>query len=550
MTRWIGGLVILLALGAAAWLIWGAHDDGVDEARLAAHIAVLASDAFEGRAPATQGEAQTITYIADQFRAMGVQPALGDSYFQAVPMVEITAQEVPPMTLAIAQAEPISLAYGPEVMIWTKRVVERVAVEASDMVFVGYGIVAPDYGWNDYAGIDVHGKTVVILVNDPGFATGDAGLFDGRAMTYYGRWTYKYEEAARQGAAAALIIHQTAPAAYPWGVVKGSWSGPQLDLAHADGNEGRAAVEGWISEDAAHRLFAAAGLDFAALQEAAAARGFAAVPMGAQMSVAFANKIRRSESANVIGIVEGRERPEEAVLYLAHWDHLGRGPADARGDDIYNGAVDNASGVAGLLEIARQFAAKPARRSVVFIATTGEESGLLGSAYYAENPIVPLRQSVAGINMDSLGVIGPVRDVVVIGHGKSELEAILERHAKKQGRTVVSEPTPERGYFYRSDHFNLAKVGVPVLYAEGGLDSIAKGRDWGRAQMDHYTAEHYHQPSDEVDPDWDLRGAVEDLNLLTQVGRELAEGTAWPNWHPQAEFRAARDTLRAATTAP
>lgn len=510
---------------------------------MAKHIQILASDEFGGRAPATEGETKTINYIADQFRKIGVKPALGMDYFQGVPMVEITADEVSPLNIS-GYEQDFSFNYLKDMVVWTKRVVPSVAVEASDMVFVGYGIVAPEYGWNDYEDLDVEGKTVVILVNDPGYATGDAALFNGKAMTYYGRWTYKFEEAARQGAAGAIIIHQTAPASYPWGVVESSWSGPQLDLQRPGDNMNRALVEGWVTEDSARQLFDAADMDFDALYASAKTRAFEAVEMGYQMSVSLTNSIRKSDSYNVAGIIEGTEQPEEAILYMGHWDHLGRGPADETGDDIYNGAVDNASGIAALIEMGEQFAESPPKRSVVLLAVTGEESGLLGSAYYAENPIVPLDKTVAGINMDALNIIGRTKNVVVVGRGKSELENILEKHAGHQSRIVEAEPTPERGYFYRSDHFSLAKVGVPMLYAEGGMDHIEHGREWGQAKADEYTANDYHKPSDEYRDDWDLSGAVEDVQLLYAVGADLANSEAWPNWFDGAEFKAARDASR------
>ena len=511
---------------------------------LSAHIQILASDAFEGRAPATPGEDKTVAYLAEKFAQAGLQPGVGDSYFQEVPLVEITA--APSAELSVAGEDATErFSYWDDVIVWTKRVVGRAEVLDSDMVFVGYGIVAPEYGWNDYDGIDVTGKTVVMLVNDPGFATGDSALFNGRAMTYYGRWTYKFEEAARQGAAAAIVVHEDAPAAYPWGVVTSSWSGPQLDLQRPDDNASRAAIEGWISAPAAERLLAMAGLDLAGVHAAAIEPDFKPIPLGLTASVAVDHTVRRSSSKNVIAVLPGAERPDETVLYMAHWDHLGRDPKQD-GDQIYNGALDNATGLGGLLELAEAFATldRPPARSVVFAAWTAEESGLLGSAHYAENPPFPLDRTVAGINMDGLNIYGRMHDITVIGYGASELEVELAAAAATQRRVVRPEPTPERGYFYRSDHFNLAKKGVPVLYTANGIDHVEHGPDWTLRQQEAWIAAHYHKPSDEYDPAWDLTGAVDDLELLFAVGHGLAASDHWPNWNDGNEFRAARDAAR------
>ncbi|GAB4144526.1 MAG: M28 family metallopeptidase [Sphingomonadales bacterium] len=511
---------------------------------LAHHIEILASDDFEGRAPGTPGGEKTVAYLTEAFKSRGAAPAFDEGYGQTVSMIEVTATDITPLRVEGPETD-LSYAYGKEMMVWTKRVVAQSAVEQSDMVFVGYGVVAPEYGWNDYAGVDVRGKTVVMLVNDPGYATQDETLFNGRAMTYYGRWTYKYEEAARQGAAAAIIIHETAPASYPWSVVENSWSGPQLDLQRPDNNMDRIPIEGWVTHDVASQIMAAAGHDLRTLEAAALRRDFKAVPLGLKASVALENSIRSAQSDNVVAMVEGSARPDEAVLYVAHWDHLGRGqPLD--GDEIYNGAVDNATGVAGLLEIAERFANGPApERSVIFLAVTAEESGLLGSAHYAQQPAVPLARTVAVLNMDAMTVSGPTKDVVVIGHGKSELEQILAAKAAQQNRVLKPEDAPEQGFFYRSDHFNFAKRGVPALFAEGGIEHVERGAEWGRAQADDYVQNRYHKPSDEFDPNWDLSGLAEDVALLYEVGVELANSEAWPNWYEDAEFRAARDRSRA-----
>jgi Zn-dependent M28 family amino/carboxypeptidase len=426
-------------------------------------------------------------------------------------------------------------------MAWTKRLVEHASLRDSPLVFVGYGIVAPEHGWDDYAGLDVAGKTVVMLVNDPGFATQDPDLFNGNAMTYYGRWTYKFDEAARQGAAGALIIHETGAAGYPWDVVTGSWAGPQFDLAGPDQNMSRVVMEGWLRQDAAQALLARAGLSLAQLSQAAARPGFVPVPLDLSVSVAVQNALETSNSRNVIGRLEGAKYPQETVLYMAHWDHLGLDRA-LEGDQIFNGAVDNATGVAGLLELARVFGAGPRPdRSVVFLAVTAEESGLLGSQYYAENPVYPLKTTVAGFNMDGMNVHGPTRDVVVIGYGSSELESYLATAAARQGRVTVPEPTPEKGFFYRSDHFNLSKWGVPVLYAKSGIDHLEQGMDYGRRKAWEYTALRYHKVADEYDAGWDLSGALLDLDLVYQIGVELANSRDFPNWLEGNEFRAIRD---------
>jgi Zn-dependent M28 family amino/carboxypeptidase len=441
---------------------------------------------------------------------------------------------------------PISLAYKTDFVVGTYRQSEKIDTKDSELVFVGYGINAPERGWNDYAGVDVKGKTVVILVNDPDYEMkGLDGPFGGRAMTYYGRWTYKYEEAARQGAAAALIVHDTFPAAYPFGVVVSSWTGPQVHIDTASKGMDQTLANGWVTNDSARKILTAAGQDLDALSAAAKRKGFKAVPLGLKANLSFKNTIRRANSKNVIGILPGRSRSGEYVLYSAHWDHLGR-CEPVNGDDICNGALDNASGTAGLIALAETHAKTGAgERSLVFLAVTAEESGLLGSKYYAENPVYPLNQTVGGINMDGLNFLGRTKDVVVVGAGKSELEPILEAFAKGQDRVIVPEPTPEKGFFYRSDHFSFAKLGVPMIYFDSGEDLIVGGKEAGSAAAADYTNNRYHKPQDEYNPAWNWDGAVEDLRLNYAIGRVLAEGSAWPNWYPTAEFRAIRDKSRA-----
>lgn len=505
----------------------------------------LSSDAFEGRAPTTPGEEKTVAYIAEQFAAAGLKPGNNGSWFQDVPLVEIAPN--PDITLKVTGGKvPLSLAYKTDMVAATRHAVPHVEVKNSDIVFAGYGINAPERGWNDYAGLDVKGKTVIVLVNDPDWQQPlGQGDFEGRAMTYYGRWTYKYEEAARQGAAAVFIVHDTEPAAYGWNVVESSNTGPLLDMQSADNGMSNVAVQGWLSNEAARRLLAASGQDLDKLTTAAKRKGFKAVPLKLKASIALHNTIRKQASKNVIGVLRGSTRPDEFILYTGHWDHLGRCPADKTGDDICNGALDNASGIAGLVALAKaNVAAGPAQRSIAFLAVTAEESGLLGSEYYAANPIYPLAKTVAGINMDVLNVHGRTKNMVVVGKGKSELEPILDRWVAKQDRVVEAELTPERGYFYRSDHFSFAREGVPMLYAEAGEDLRIGGRPAGKAKADEYSANRYHGPKDEYDPNWDWSGAVEDLQLYYAIGRELAAGNQWPNWYPSAEFRAARDKSR------
>ncbi len=544
------GLVGLAAMALCWTAACGRGDDlslafsAVSADELTEHIQVLASDSFEGRSPSSPGEERTIAYLQEGFSSLGLQPGNGDSYFQDVPLVSITT-DPKAATLSVAGGgRTIQLRYGPDFMSWTKRVVDRVDVPASDVVFVGYGIVAPEYGWNDYEGVDVKGKTVLVLVNDPGYATQDSTLFTGNAMTYYGRWTYKFEEAARQGAAAALMVHETEPASYPWEVVTGSWSGEQFDLVRADNNMSRVAVEGWVTSEAARALAAQGGQDFDALKAAAATRAFRAVPMLLRASLSLRNAVRRSTSKNVIALLPGTTHADEYVIYMAHWDHLGM-DSSLDGDQIYNGAQDNATGTAGLLMLAKAYTALSQRpaRSVVFLAVTAEEQGLLGSAHYAANPVFPADHTVAAINMDVLNVYGPMRDVTVVGLGQSELDGYLRAEAARQGRRIRPDPNPAAGYYYRSDHFSFAKAGVPALYADAGVDHVEHGEAWTREQMDAYEAQRYHKPADEYGPSWDLRGAIDDLDLLFRVGHRLATEDTFPNWSDRSEFKAKRDAM-------
>ena len=541
----ISAALLSAALAACATVPEPVAEPQLSLATLTTATQILSSDAFEGRAPTTAGEERTVQFLAERFREAGLQPGNGGSWFQNVPLVETTATPTP---LRISGGNgPLTFAFRTDMVANTYQVQPRVTLENSEIVFVGYGINAPERGWNDYAGVDVRGKTVIILVNDPDWQSETLdGPFNGRAMTYYGRWTYKYEEAARQGAAAAFIVHDTAPASYGWNVVQSSWTGAQYNMDEPGNHMDQSRVIGWLTGDAAARLFADSGLDLPALSAQARQPGFRAVPLRSRASISLQNQIRRQESRNVVGILPGRSRPDEYVIYTAHWDHLGRCDADRTGDDICNGATDNASGTAGLIALAQAHVrAGPAERTLVFLAVTAEESGLLGSAYYAENPIFPLARTAGGINMDSLSLNGAARDMVSIGAGKSELDAYLARAAAAGRLALRPEPAPQAGYYYRSDHFSLARHGVPMLYPKLGEDLVSGGPAAGRAAAQDYRTNRYHQPSDEYDPAWDWAGALQELQIFYRIGRELAQSEDWPNWNRGDEFRAIRDRSRA-----
>lgn len=527
-----------------------AFKDAIDTGDFAEHVKTLASDDFEGRGPGTPGEQKTVDYIKAQFERIGLKPGNGDNWFQTVPMMETTADESTTASIDV-KGKPHALKFGTDMVIGTRTGQPEVKVENSDLVFVGYGVDAPEQKWNDYAGVDVKGKTVVMFVNDPGFHANDATLFEGKRMTYYGRWTYKFEEAARKGAAAALIIHDTPGASYGWDVVKNSWSGAQYDLRVADDPAPRVPLQGWIAGDQAKALFADAGLDLDALRAAANKRGFKAMPLPAKLTVTLKSTIVEKESRNVLGVLPGTERPDETVVYMAHWDHLGKHP-DETGDNIYNGAVDNATGVAGILELAERFAkqGKP-KRSVLFAAVTLEESGLLGSKYYVAHPTIPLDRTVGVINLDAMSVAGRSHDLTVVGLGNSELEDVLKPVAEQQGRHLVQESTPEAGHYFRSDHFNFAKAGVPALYIDGGTDLLEGGTAAGEEVGRDYNEHRYHKPGDQYDAaTWKLDGAMEDLAAIYQVGETLANGEGWPNWFTGNPFRAARDAMMKANPPP
>lgn len=507
---------------------------------LLSDIRTLASDEFGGRAPGTEGEEKTIAYLTEQFSAIGLQPGNPNgTWIQEVPLVGITPQPGDTLTLD-ADGRSRTLKPGRDYAAWTKRVVDEVTLDA-EFVFVGYGAVAPEYNWNDFKDADVRGKILLFLVNDP---PGEE-IFGGPAMTYYGRWTYKHEIAAERGAAGSFVIHETAPAGYPWEVVGRSPHSEAFDLVTPDGNMGRAAVEGWMHRDAAAAIFELAGLDFEAEKRKAADRSFRPVSLGVTGRTRIRNTLRTIDSQNVLAKLQGSEAADEVVLYVAHWDHLGRDET-LPGDQIFNGAADNATGTAGLIELARAFTRSPdpPRRSVLFLAVTAEEQGLLGSRYYAENPLYPPPKTVAAINMDVLNTWGPTRDLTIVGMGQSELDTLAAEVARRLGRELRPDPEPEKGFYYRSDHFSFAKAGIPAFYADPGIDYLDKPAGYGLEKREEYTAQDYHKPSDEVKPDWDLSGAVEDLTFLYHLGARLAYGDGWPEWSETSEFRAIRDAQR------
>jgi len=514
-----------------------------DTGRMMAHITELSSDEYGGREPMSEGEKLTLEFIESRFREMGLEPMFGESYRQPVELVSIEADPSTVQMTFHLDGKDRFVQYEDEMVAGTMRVVPESRVESSELVFVGYGIVAPEYGWNDYADVDVTGKTVLVLVNDPGFATRDPSLFKGNAMTYYGRWTYKYEEAARQGAAAAIIIHETAPAAYGWEVVRNSWTGPQFHLHRENDNMDRIPIESWVQKNVAEELVSAAGMDLAGLQQQALSPEFKAVALGSTMDASVQNRIMRNQSYNVGAVLPGGKRPNEVFIYTAHWDHIGTDTTVSEGEDgIYNGAVDNSTGIAGMLELARAWSVlpRPPERSVAFLAVTAEESGLLGSAYYASNPAIPMRDTVGGINIDSMHIYGPTHDVVVVGYGSSQLEDILKEKAAAQNRVVKPEEHPERGSYYRSDHFNFAKKGVPMLYARAGSDHTELGPEYVKAKTADYLKHRYHTALDEIGDDWDLRGAVQDIELYFSIGLDVADSDIWPEWYEGNEFRSTR----------
>lgn len=549
-------LALVLALASIGGCTRGAVDDGADKAggntappnlkstitasALLADITMLASDSFQGRKPGSPGEDLTVAYLEREFKAAGLAPGNTDgTYIQKVKLVGLTPDTT--MVLTVKKgSQTRDLAFKKNMVAFTKRITERAALNNSEMVFVGYGVEAPEYGWDDFKGVDVAGKTMIVLVNDPPLA--DSTKFGGRAMTYYGRWTYKLEQAARHKAAGVFIVHETVPAGYPWTVIQGM-GGEHFELSSPDKNAGRAAVEGWVTVDDAKALFAMAGQDFDSLKARALSPDFKPVSLGVKASITVKNTLRTVDSRNVIGILPGSDSvlKNEYVIYTAHWDHFGIGDK-VNGDSIYNGAVDNASGTGGLINLARAFAKgeRPAR-SIIFLAVTAEEQGLLGSQHYAENPIYPLSKTLAEINIDVLNVRGRTKDIVEVGYGASELDDYLKTVGDAQGRVVKPDAQPEKGFYYRSDHFNFAKRGVPALYLEGGMDFLGQPADYGKKAREQFVKEAYHSPEDEVRAEWNLEGAVEDLDALYSVGLAVANAKKYPEWRPGNEFKAIRD---------
>ncbi len=513
---------------------------GVSEQSLKSHIEVLSSDDFLGRKPFTEGETKTINYLKKQFQDLELEAGNGDSYFQDVPMVELTA--LPSKTMTISGGpNDVVLNVSEDFVAYTEKVEEASSIQSSELVFAGYGIVAPEYGWNDYEGLDVKGKTVVVLVNDPGFASGDSTFFKGETMTYYGRWTYKYEEAARQGAAGCLIVHETVPAGYPWLVVRNSWSGASLYLDSSNDNF-QSDIIGWITRDAAIKIFEASGQDMKNYGERSRSRDFKPFSLGLNASVSVTNEIKRDVSRNVIAKITGSKNPDEYIIYSAHWDHLGIGP-EIDGDSIYNGAHDNATGIATMLGIAEAFSkSTPPERTIIFLAVTAEEQGLLGSKHYAENPIYPVEKTIANINMDGITYIGPMKDLTIIGYGQSELEDLAEELAKEQGRYIIPDQESGKGYFFRSDHFNFAKVGIPALYASGSYEHMTNGVEYYNEKNLEYLSTKYHRPQDEYNPStWVFDGMALDGQLMYNVGWRLANSNIWPRWKDGSEFKAIRE---------
>ncbi len=515
------------------------------------HIKVLASDEYEGRAPGTKGEELSVRYIEGQFKQLGLEPGNPDgTYVQNVPLVGITAKETTPLTITKGSQKQ-TFKWADQVVAWSKHVAETASLEQSDVVFAGYGVEAPEFTWSDFKDVDVKGKTILVLVNDPAVPDPsdpsklDSKVFGGDAMTYYGRWTYKFEEGARRGAAGILVIHETGPAGYPFSVVQGNLQ-EKFDLVTPDKNKNRAAIEGWITLEAAKQILTMGGQDFDALKKQALTRDFKPVSLGLKASLALANTLRTIDSRNVVAKLEGSDArlKDEYVVYSAHWDHLGVG-APVKGDRIYNGALDNASGVASVLEIARAFTKvqPPPKRSILFLMVTAEEQGLLGSQYYSLNPLYPLVKTAANINIDGVNQWGRTKDLTVVGMGASNLDEYLRVAAAEQGRTLRGDPEPEKGFYYRSDHFNFAKQGVPALDPDAGIDYVGRSADYGKKKRDQYNNVDYHAPSDQVKPDWDLSGAADDDQLLFAVGYRVANAATRPEWTAGNEFKAKRDGM-------
>lgn len=537
----------LLSLAAIAILLVGCGDQSksyqFQVADLEPNLIRLSSDEFLGRMPFTAGEKMTTRFLESKFKEMGLEPGNGDSYFQEVPMVSIVSR--PQQTIAFEGPQGAIQGAGlNDFVLWTQRTDSLVRIQDAEVVFAGFGIVAPEYGWDDYKNLDVKGKIVVVLINDPGFGSDDPTFFKGNTMTYYGRWTYKYEEAARQGALGCLIVHNTIPAGYGFNVIQNSWNASKLYLDDRGQEAYKLGFEGWITLPFAKQLFDKMGKNDSEILQKARKIDFQGFTTEMVLNTSIAVEATYNVSKNVVAKITGKKAPEEVIIYTAHWDHLGIGKADETGDSIYNGALDNASGTAALLALAKAFKtdAQP-DRTVVFLSVTAEEQGLWGSAYYAQQPIYPKEKTVANINMDGINPYGKMKDVSVIGVGQSEMEDLLDEELKKLGRYAAPEPNPVAGYYFRSDHFNFAKIGIPALYFGTGIDHVEKGKEYGKQLQDEYTAVYYHKPADSYDPKrWNLDGAVDDVQLLYQVGRNLANSARWPGWKEGSEFKAIRDS--------
>jgi Zn-dependent M28 family amino/carboxypeptidase len=515
-----------------------------DQAFFEQTLKTLSSDEFQGRKPFSEGETKTIAFLEKELKALGLQPGNGGSYQQEVPMMELDGTPAPTMEITGA-ASPISLKNGEDYTITSPINKELVSVENAEIVFCGYGIVAPENNWNDYAGVDMKGKIAMVLVNDPGYATEDSTFFKGKTMTYYGRWTYKFEEAARQGAAGVLVIHETGAAGYPWFVPRRGNESPALYLEAEGENAYKCDIEGWITYKAAAELIKASPVKTERLYEQAKTPGFKPVPLGLMANTSIQNKAKTDKSANIIAVLPGTTRPDEYILYCAHWDHLGIGP-EIDGDSIYNGALDNASGSAFVLTTAKAFTElkqKP-ERSIVFLFVTAEEQGLLGSAWYAAHPVFPHSKTVAALNVDGVNKNGLMKDMTVTGYGQSELEDIAAKTLATQDRYLLPEQEPEKGFFFRSDHFNFAKAGVPALYAKGGYDHREKGKEYAMEKKEDFTKNDYHRPSDEYrTEDWDFAGVAQDMEVYFQVAWQLANSTDFPKWKEGSEFKAIRESV-------
>ena len=527
------------------FLIGCSDEHTIQEDNLHKHTKILSSDEFGGREPGTAGGELTKRYIENEFKSYGLKP-INDEYLLEVPLSKMEVDLSESYLSIEINNKTRNLTPGKETVFWSKRVKEKININDSDLIFMGYGIIAPEYEWNDYEGVDVTGKTLVILINDPGFATQDPNLFNGNAMTYYGRWVYKFEEAARQGAEALIIIHDTEPAAYPWQVVETSWSGAQIDLKREDLGANRIKVESWIAYDVASELFKQSGLNLEEQKINALKKDFKPVPMkGLKLNAQLRNTINFSSSHNVAAVKQGTVRPDEYILFIAHWDHLGIKEGHSQiNDQIYNGAVDNATGVAGIIELANYFSTKETDRSLLFLAVTAEESGLLGSEYFAEYPPIKLANIVAGYNFDGVLPVGKTNDVIVVGYGASDLEDLLKEELDKVGKYITPDPFPEKGFFYRSDHISFAKKGVPMLYADGGIDKTDGEIKAGEKMSIEYTKYHYHQPSDEYDEAWDLSGFQEHLVITSKMAEKLANSNEWPKWYEGNEFKLIREKSR------